>query len=168
METPSRTAADHQQVDGLEAWRGLIRTHSWIVRRVESALEAAHRLPLRGYEVLQQLAEQPNGRMRMRDLAEKVALTRSGLTRLVDRLEGEGLVERCSCAHDGRGAYACLTDQGRARLAQARATHLAVVQEHFLSRCTASELTTLTSLWSRILSAEPPRRPAGGLDPLRR
>jgi len=154
METSTKTAADGNEpirLDGLEAWRGLIRIHGWIVRRVEGALETAHGLPLRGYEVLQQLAEQPNGKMRMCDLADRVALTRSGLTRLVDRLEAERLVERCSCEHDGRGAYACLTELGRQRLAAARATHLAVLRDHFLSRLTEAELATLSRLWGRIL-----------------
>ena len=78
--------------------------------------------------------------MRMCDLAEQAQLSRSGLTRLVDRLERDGLLERCSCDHDARGSYACLTDLGRERLAEARATHLAVVREHFFSRFSEPEL----------------------------
>ena len=79
--------------------------------------------------------------MRMCDLAEQAQLSRSGLTRLVDRLERDGLLERCSCDHDARGAYACLTDAGRERVGAKRAcTHLAVVREHFLSRFSEVEL----------------------------
>ena len=77
----------------------------------------------------------------MCDLAEQAQLSRSGLTRLVDRLERDGLLERCSCEHDARGSYACLTDAGRERLAEARGTHLAVVREHFFSRFSESELS---------------------------
>jgi DNA-binding MarR family transcriptional regulator len=88
--------------------------------------------------------------MRMCDLAERAQLSRSGLTRLVDRLEREGLLARCSCDHDARGAYACLTDAGRARLSAARGTHLGVVREHFLSRFSDTELSTLTEMWNRI------------------
>ena len=81
--------------------------------------------------------------MRMCDLAEQAQLSRSGLTRLVDRLERDGLLERCSCEHDARGSYACLTELGRERLAEARGTHLAVVSEHFFSRFSESELGAL-------------------------
>ena len=86
----------------------------------------------------------------MCDLAEQAQLSRSGLTRLADRLEKEGLLERCSCEHDARGAYACLTELGRKRLAAARGTHLAVVREQFLSRFTEDELGALAELWDRI------------------
>ena len=78
------------------------------------------------YEVLHHLEEASGGRMRMCELAEQAQLSRSGLTRLVDRLEREGLLERCSCDHDARGSYACLTGAGRERLQEARGTHLAV------------------------------------------
>lgn len=88
--------------------------------------------------------------MRMCDLAEQAGLSRSGLTRLVDRLERDGLLERCSCEHDARGAYACLTDHGRERLSAARVTHLAVVREQFLSRFSEQELLALVDSWDRI------------------
>lgn len=139
-----------QDGEELEAWRGLIRAHGSIAKRVESTLERAHGLPLRAYEVLQHLAETADGRMRMSELAGLVQLSRSGLTRLVDRLERDGLVMRCSCDHDARGAYACTTDAGLARLRAAHKTHLAVVREHFLSRFSSHELLTLTELWNRV------------------
>src|SRR5579863_7631192 len=100
----------------LHAWRGLKRAHASLAKRVDAELERTHGLPLSTYEVLHRLAEAPVGRMRMCDLAEHAQLSRSGLTRLADRLEKEGLLERCSCEHDARGAYACLTDLGRERL----------------------------------------------------
>ena len=95
------------------------------------------------YEVLSNLAVQSDGRMRMCDLAEEVQLSRSGLTRLVDRLEREELIERCSCEHDARGSYG-------ERLAEARETHLRVVKEHFLSRFSERELSVLADMWERI------------------
>jgi DNA-binding MarR family transcriptional regulator len=88
--------------------------------------------------------------MRMCDLAEQAQLSRSGLTRLVDRLERDGLLERCSCEHDARGAYACLTAAGRERLAEARGTHLAVIREQFLAHFSESELGSLADMWERI------------------
>jgi DNA-binding MarR family transcriptional regulator len=88
--------------------------------------------------------------MRMCDLAEQAQLSRSGLTRMVDRLEREELLERCSCDHDARGSYACLTPTGRERVEAARVTHLAVVQEHFFSRFSEAELSVLADMWERI------------------
>jgi DNA-binding MarR family transcriptional regulator len=134
----------------LDAWRGLLRAHSSLAKRLDSALESTHGLPLRAYEVLHYLEETPQGKMRMCDLAEQAQLSRSGLTRLVDRLERDGLLTRCSCEHDARGAYACLTDAGRDRLSAARGTHRGVVREHFLSRFSEHELSTLSEMWNRI------------------
>jgi DNA-binding MarR family transcriptional regulator len=134
----------------LRAWHGLKRAHASLAKRVAAELERTHGLPLTSYEVLHHLAQAPGGRMRMCDLAESAQLSRSGLTRLADRLEREGLLTRCSCEHDARGAYACLTELGRERLCAARGTHLAVVREQFLSRFTEDELGALTELWDRI------------------
>jgi DNA-binding MarR family transcriptional regulator len=134
----------------LRAWRGLLRAHACLAKRLDAELEQAHRLPLSSYEVLHHLQEASGGRMRMCDLAEQAQLSRSGLTRLVDRLERDGLLERCSCAHDARGSYACLTASGRERLQAARVTHLAAVREHFFSRFSESELSTLADMWERI------------------
>lgn len=134
----------------LKAWRGLLRTHASLAKRLEAQLEGEHKLPLSSYDVLQRLLDAPGARMRMCDLAEQVQLSRSGLTRLVDRLEREQLLGRCTCDHDARGAYACLTERGRERLAEARKTHRAVVRQHFLSHFTAAELQTLAGMWERL------------------
>jgi DNA-binding MarR family transcriptional regulator len=134
----------------LRAWRGLLRAHACLAKRLDAELEREHGLPMTSYEVLHHLDDAGAGRMRMCDLAEQAQLSRSGLTRLVDRLERDGLLERCSCDHDARGSYACLTDLGRERLAQARTTHLGVVREHFFSRFSELELGALADLWERI------------------
>lgn len=134
----------------MRAWRGLLRAHASLAKLVDAELERLHSLPMTSYEVLKRLEEADLGRMRMCDLADQAQMSRSGLTRLVDRLERDGLLERCSCEHDARGAYACLTDAGRSRLSAARSTHLTVVREHFLSRFSAEELGTLAELWERI------------------
>lgn len=134
----------------LRAWRGLLRAHACLAKRLDAELERAHKLPLTSYEVLHHLEESANGRMRMCDLADQAQLSRSGLTRLVDRLERESLLERCSCAYDARGAFACLTDTGRERLEEARGTHLAVMREHFFSRFSEAELSLLADMWERI------------------
>jgi DNA-binding MarR family transcriptional regulator len=134
----------------LRAWRGLLRAHSCLAKRVDAELDRAHRLPMSSYEVLLHLEEASAGRMRMCDLAEQAQLSRSGLTRLVDRLERDGLLERCSCAHDARGSYACLTEIGRERLQEARGTHLSVMRAAFFSRFSEEELTLLADMWERI------------------
>jgi DNA-binding MarR family transcriptional regulator len=140
----------------LRAWRGLLRAHACLARRVDAELERAHGLPMTSYEVLQHLGDASGGRMRMCDLAERAQLSRSGLTRLVDRLQREELLERCSCEYDARGSYACLTETGRVRLAEARGTHLAVVREHFLARFSEQELSMLADMWERIAPCSSP------------
>lgn len=137
-------------VGEMRAWRGLLRAHACLAKRLDAELERAHRLPMSSYEVLLRLQEASGGRMRMCELAEQAQLSRSGLTRLVDRLERDGLLERCSCEHDARGAYACLTEAGRQRLDEARVTHLAVVREHFFSHFSEAELSSLADMWERI------------------
>jgi DNA-binding MarR family transcriptional regulator len=137
-------------VGEMRAWRGLLRAHACLAKRLDAELDQVHRLPMSSYEVLHHLEEASGGRMRMCDLAERAQLSRSGLTRLVDRLEREELLTRCSCEHDARGSYACLTDAGRERLEEARVTHLAVIREHFVSRFSERELGALADMWERI------------------
>jgi DNA-binding MarR family transcriptional regulator len=138
----------------LRAWRGLLRAHATLVKRLDAELEAAHALPLTSYEVLLHLSKSEGCKMRMCDVAESVLLSRSGLTRLVDRLERDGLVERVSCPDDARGAFARLTDAGREKLAAASTTHLDGIRRHFLSHFEPSELATLADAYERV--AEPP------------
>src|SRR5882672_9355460 len=109
----------------LRAWHGLVRSHACLVKRLDAQLESERGVPLSSYDVLSRLADSDGGKLRMHDIAASVLLSRSGLTRLVDRLERDGLVSRCSCENDARGAYAVITDTGRERLAQARITHRA-------------------------------------------
>jgi DNA-binding MarR family transcriptional regulator len=135
----------------LGAWRGLVRVHAAIARELDAELEASHGLPLSSYEVLRCLSKAPGGRLRMAELAEHVLLSRSGMTRLIDRLEREGMVERSTCDKDGRGCYAVLTDQGRETVEQARSTHIAVVRRGFLQHFSEAEMRDLATLWERVL-----------------
>jgi len=134
----------------LRAWRGLLRAHALLVKRLDAELESAHGLPLTSYEVLLHLAKAEGCKMRMCDVAESVLLSRSGLTRLVDRLERDGFVERVSCADDARGAYARLTDAGRSKLEAASSTHLEGIRQHFLAHFEPSELGVLAEAWERV------------------
>jgi len=137
----------------LRAWRGLLRAHAFLVKHLDAELEAAHGLPLTSYEVLLHLSKSEGCKMRMCDVAESVLLSRSGLTRLIDRLERDGFVERVSCDADARGAYAKLTDAGRAKLRAASTTHLDGVRAHFLDHFSADELAVLAEAWERVAGA---------------
>lgn len=146
--TESAVSLDERE---LRAWRGLLRAHAALTKALDAQLEAEHGLPLSSYEVLLHLTHSPEGRMRMCNLAESVVLSRSGLTRLVDRLEREGYLRREPCADDARGSYAVVTDAGREKLASSRATHLGGVRELFLDHFSEDELETLAAAWDRLL-----------------
>jgi DNA-binding MarR family transcriptional regulator len=134
----------------LAAWRGLLRVHAGLIKHLDAELEESHGLPLSSYEVLLHLESAPERQLRMRDLADLVLLSRSGLTRLVDRLVRDGLIERATCTSDGRGAFAVITPQGIERLEQARQTHLTGVRRRFLSHFEDDELDTLAGFWDRV------------------
>jgi DNA-binding MarR family transcriptional regulator len=134
----------------LRAWRGMLRAHAALTKALDAQLELEHGLPLSSYEVLMYLADAEGERMRMHDLASSVLLSRSGLTRLVDRLEREGLIERESCATDARGAFAKLTPAGRKKLDAARQTHLAGVRALFLDHFSEKEQELLGEWWERV------------------
>jgi DNA-binding MarR family transcriptional regulator len=132
------------------AWRTFLRAHATLVRRLESELVREHDLPLASYDVLVQLSEAPAGSLRMTELAERVLLSRSGLTRLVDRLVRDGLVERQACPDDARGTLAVLTEHGAQRLRDAWPTHLRGVAAH-VGRLDADEVEALTALLAKMV-----------------
>ena len=134
----------------LAAWRGMLRAHAGLVRELDSELAREHDMPLSSYEVLLYLNDADEGRMRMSDLADSVLLSRSGLTRLVDRLERQGLLRRERCESDARGLFAEITPEGRQVFAAARRTHLDGVRRVFLSRFSRDELRTLGRLWQKL------------------
>jgi DNA-binding MarR family transcriptional regulator len=118
----------------IRTWIRFLATHSAITRELEARLMGAHGLTLSDYDVLVQLARAPERKLRNIDLAKAVVLTRSGVTRLVDGLEKDGLVARASCPSDKRGTFVALTDSGLARLRAATSTHVASVRELFVER----------------------------------
>src|SRR5918994_7825624 len=123
----------------LSAWRGMLRVHTALVKALDAELASAHDLPLSSYEVLITLESAPGHKRRMAELADSVLLSRSGMTRLVDRLERDRLLLRDTCTDDRRGCYAVLTDQGRELIARARPTHLDGVRERFLMHFSPDE-----------------------------
>jgi DNA-binding MarR family transcriptional regulator len=149
----------HLADDEGAAWEGFLRAHATIMRALSGELERADGLSLSSYDVLLQLARAPKRRLRMSELAEAVVLSPSGLTRLVERLEREGLIARIKSADDARGAYATLTDLGRLRLRTATRSHLTGIRQHFLSQLTPQELRILGNIWQRLLTQHAPDVP---------
>lgn len=124
----------------LSAWRSLLRAHALLVDVLGHELEREKGITLAQYEVLAFLSDASERRLRMSELAEAVLLSRSGLTRLVDRLTDAGLVRREGCREDRRGAYAVLTDRGFDRLADAWSVHARGVAEYFAAPLTEQEI----------------------------
>lgn len=147
----------------MAAFHALIRAHARVVRRLEAELETEHGLSLPAYEVLAHLSEAPDRRRRMTELASFAVLTPSGLTRLVDKLVRDGLVERQRCGTDARVVYAALTDAGFERLVAAYPTHLRGVREHLVDRLTQPQLDAIAQALGpfAIESTEP----AAGCEP---
>lgn len=149
---PARRGEDGEPLTDLElrAWRGMLRAHAGVTRRLDAELHERHGMSLTSYEVLMLLGGAPRGRMRVSELSGATLLSVSGMSRMIDRLGREGLVVREACADDRRGAEVVLTAAGRARLRAARATHLTGVRAEFLSRFSDEELATLGGAWDRI------------------
>jgi DNA-binding MarR family transcriptional regulator len=118
----------------VDVWHDLLDRYARSVSALERALEHEHGLGVSEYEVLERLASHDHASGRMQELAEAVHLSQSALSRVVGRLEADGLVVRKMCSSDRRGIFACLTDEGRARYEEARPTHRAVLAETLGSR----------------------------------
>ena len=153
----------------LVAWRNFLQAHAVLVRRLEADLLAEHQLPLASYDVLVQLVEAPERRLRMTELAQRVLISRSGLTRLVDRLEREGLVRREACDDDARGLFAVLTEDGFQRLRRAAPTHLRGVATYAMDRLDAAQVQALAEICACLLDnvAAVPAARDGADEPIR-
>jgi DNA-binding MarR family transcriptional regulator len=127
----------------LAPWRAFLLAHARVSRRLDEELRLEHDLSIAEYDTLLTLALAPERRMRMGPLAERVILSKSGVTRLIDRLVSDELVERSACLADARGAEAVLTERGLARLRQASPTHLRGIDEHFLSILDGEDLEVI-------------------------
>ena len=151
--------SETSRLDGtaLEAWRSYLQSHAGIVRELDADLIAQHGLTVRDYEVLLYLAQAEDHRLPMSALSERTMLTRSGITRLVDGLVSQGLIERVSCQNDARVSYARLTSTGYTKLKEAGCTHVAGIERLFLTHFSAAELEQLAALLGRL-----PGAPIGG------
>jgi DNA-binding MarR family transcriptional regulator len=128
---------------GLEPWRAFLRAHALVARRLDEDLRTRHGLSLQEYETLLHLAEAPDRHLRMGRLADSLLLSKSGVTRLVDRLVDDGLVERTSCPSDARGAEASLTELGLGRLRAAAPTHLRGIRDYFFAAIQSADLPVI-------------------------
>lgn len=140
----------------MAAWQSFLRASIRLMDRLDAELEG-HGLSLADYEILVNLSAEPAGELRMTELAARTLVSRSGLTRRLDRLVESGLVERRNCPTDRRGVFAVLTDDGRERLRRAAPTHVEGVRRHFISQLQGQDLVTLAiSLNSVVESAVSP------------
>src|SRR3954463_14606803 len=136
----------------LAAWRGMLQMHAQITQALDAQMRTEHGLSVSSYEVLMFLAEAPGRRLRMSEIADRVLLSRSGLTRLVDRLVQLGYVTRCAAEADGRGSFAELTDAGLDKFQAAQRTHREGVRRFFLERLSTTDAVVLGEIWTRFLS----------------
>ncbi len=142
----------------MRAWRSFLEAHARVTELLENELEAEKQLSLAWYDVLVQLQEADGQGLRMTDLAQRVLLSKSGLTRLVDRMCAAGLVERTQDSEDRRGRWVCLTPAGVARLRDAAGTHIRGVREHFTDLVTEEQAAVLACVLQAIADAAEQRR----------
>jgi DNA-binding MarR family transcriptional regulator len=140
----------------LAAWRGFLRTHARLLRHLDRQLTEEQGLPTSSYEVLLRLAEAPRGTMRMKDIADSLLLSRSGLSRVVDELERKGYVTRQPCPTDARGTEAVITRSGRGAFRKAQKSHLRSVRAEFLDKLSEEQLRLLAEAWTAVGLAEAP------------
>lgn len=142
-----------EQVSALDAFARLLRANASVTRAMNARLVADHGLTLNAFEALLLLARAEERRMRRVDLADKLILTASGVTRMLDGLEQAGLVVRAACASDRRVTYAVLTESGLEKLREASRSHVADVREFFEARFSEEELDQLAGLLGRMPGA---------------
>jgi len=136
----------------LAAWRNFLTAHDTLIDAIDRELLAADRLPLHWYDVLIELVEAPENRLRLHELAQKVVLSRSGLTRLVDKLEAAGFLRREVAADDRRGAFAVLTDTGKDAVRASWPVYSKGIATYFASHITEEEAQTIRDVFARILA----------------
>ena len=137
----------------LEAWRMFITLHARIIELIDADLQTARGLPLQHYDVLIELFEAEGKRLRMYELAQRVVLSRSSITRLVDQMAKQGMLERQTCSEDRRGAYAVLTEGGETGLRQSWPLYRQAILQHFGGVISQAEAQILFDVFTRIHTA---------------
>ncbi len=141
-----------KKTNDLDLWHEFLRAHSYVATNLEDELQGQVGFPLTWFDVLHHLSEAPHGKLRLQDLADKLLFSRSGLTRLVDRIEEAGFVEREPDPHDRRGVSAVLTTAGRRALRKAGPTHDKGIDSYFLGPLNAGDKKALRSALRKVLS----------------
>ncbi|MEO6857723.1 MAG: MarR family transcriptional regulator [Solirubrobacteraceae bacterium] len=140
----------------LAAWRGFLQVHAGVTQALDAQMRAEHGLSVSAYEVLMFLDDAQDHRLRMSEIAGRVLLSRSGLTRMVDRLVRLGYVTRCAAESDGRGLFAELTEAGLEMVQVARLTHRGGVRRFFFDRLNTTDQLALGDIWTRFLEVDRP------------
>jgi DNA-binding MarR family transcriptional regulator len=135
----------------MRAWKALLDVTTGVLATLDGELQREHDLSLGEYEVLVHLSETPGQSLRMTDLADRLKLSPSGITRRIDGLVREGLVERRQCPSDRRGSNAVLTEKGLLRLNEAAPTHVRGVRLHFVDQLSERQLANLASALSAVV-----------------
>jgi len=129
----------------LAAWQAFLHAHQQVIDTLDAELRAEHGLSLSDYDVLLRLARAPEGKLHMTELARRIMFSPSGLTRVVDRLMRDGLVERLRDTADARVVFARLTEKGRDRLRKAAQTHVRGIRQHFTGRLSPRQLRNVAA-----------------------
>jgi len=137
----------------LEAWRLFITAHTEVITRIDEQLASADQIPLHWYDVLIELYEAPERKLRMHELAQKVVLSRSGLTRLVDRLEKANLLHREIDSDDRRGFYAVLTEAGVGAMRAAWPVYSGGITAYFARHVSEEEAALLAGIFTRMIDS---------------
>ncbi|NHC45358.1 MarR family transcriptional regulator [Motilibacter sp. K478] len=160
MRSPRWLSADEQR-----AWRAYLQATRLLAEHLEAQLQRDSGMPHAYYEILVQLSETPDRRLRMSELAERTRSSRSRLSHAVARLEDAGWVQRTNCAEDRRGAFAELTDAGFAALADAAPGHVEAVRAYLVDRLTPAQVVQLREISEAVLAGLDGQTAADGVGP---
>lgn len=144
---------------GLHGWGALLRTHATLVPMLDRELQAAVGLPLAWYDVLLELANAPDRRLQMRELGDRVTLSRTRVSRVVDEMQRAGYVEKQAHPNDRRSIYATITAKGRKQFRAAAPVYLRGIHEHFVAHLRPSELSAIATGLQRVARAAEPSAP---------
>jgi DNA-binding MarR family transcriptional regulator len=144
----------------LAVWQTYLHIYKTVIRLLEAALQEKKDLPLLWYSALEALVHAPLKSLRLQDLAEAISLSQSGLTRLLDRMAENGLVERRPCPNDRRGLFAAITPAGEKLLAEARPVYQQVLDDHFLRYLSCDEVAALNKVFANIVQMEAEHAPS--------
>lgn len=144
-------SSNRQRKARIDVWVAFLRVHSRVTALLEQELETSESLPMSWFDVLEQLRNTPGRTLRMQDLGERVAMSASGLSRRVSRMEQAGLVERRPCPEDRRGVFVNLTTEGERRYRRALPVHLRSVERYFLKHLEEEDVDTMQRVFDQVL-----------------